>query len=179
MHRPIPQLAQLLVVEPVEEAESSVRYPRSGRRLRAIRRAETMHEGFGVPPRSLPIPPEQRSDPAPQANQPGDDGRGRLDSRDEYGPHVLDRATRAATAEPDRPHVLQRDVVEQGVRAKGARAKFTGVDSEPGPLVPARHPRKSPSARTSASGCSYGSMWPAFSTVTTRALGIIVFQRSA
>ena len=40
-------------------------------------------------------------------------------------------------------------------------------------------PRKSSRARTSASGCSYGSMWPALSTMTTRAPGIIVFQRSA
>jgi hypothetical protein len=88
-----------------------------------------MHIGFGVPCRTLLIPPEQGSDSAPQAEQPLDYRGCRLDSRDEYGPHVLDRAAGAATREPDRPHVLQRDVVQQCVDAKGARAKFTWVDS--------------------------------------------------
>src|SRR6266581_1805167 len=53
MHRRVAQLAQLLVLEPVEEAESSVRCPRSGRRQGAIRRAETIRVGFSVPRRTL------------------------------------------------------------------------------------------------------------------------------
>src|SRR6266581_7070237 len=88
-----------------------------------------MHVGFGVPRRTLLIPPEQGSESTTQAEQPFDYRGCRLDSRDEYGPHVLDRATSAATREPDCPHVLQWDVVQQCVHAKGARAKFTWVDS--------------------------------------------------
>src|SRR5438093_6389262 len=88
-----------------------------------------MRVGFGAPRRTLLIPLEQGSDSATQAEQPFDYRGCRLDSRDEYGPHVPDRATSAATSEPDCPHVLQWDVVQQCVHAKGARAEFTWVDS--------------------------------------------------
>src|SRR5262245_19792428 len=62
MHRRVAQLAQLLVLEPVEESEVSVRRPRSGERPATIRRAETIDIGFGVPSRTRTIPPEQGSD---------------------------------------------------------------------------------------------------------------------
>src|SRR4030095_601408 len=39
--------------------------------------------------------------------------------------------------------------------------------------------RKAVTARTSLSGCSYGSMWPASPITSTRACGISVCQRSA
>jgi len=41
----------------------------------------------------------------------------------------LDRAAKPATREPDRPNVLQRDVMEQSVHAKGAHSEFTRVDA--------------------------------------------------
>jgi hypothetical protein len=94
--------------------------------------AETMHVGFGVQRKTLLIPPEQGTDSPTKAEQPFDYRGCRLDSRDKDGPQVLDRAASPATREPDRPHVLQRDVMEQSVHAKGARAKFTWVDAHLG-----------------------------------------------
>jgi len=44
MHRRVAQLAQLLVLEAIEEDEWAVRCPRSDQRPRAILRAETIRE---------------------------------------------------------------------------------------------------------------------------------------
>jgi hypothetical protein len=129
MHRRVTQLAQLFIIEAVKEVEWSVRCPRSDCRLGTIGRTETVRIRFSVRNRAPVIPPEQCSDAAPQTEQPFDYWRGRRHSRDEDGTQVLDRALGAATGEPDRPHVLQRDVMEQGVDAKRARAKFTGIDT--------------------------------------------------
>jgi len=117
MHRRVAQLAQLFVVEAVEKIKWSVRRPRSGQGRGAIRWGETIREGFSVPRWTLLIPPEQCSDAAPQPEEPLDHSRCRRASRDHRGPQVLDRAASPATREPDRPHVLQRDVMEQGVHA--------------------------------------------------------------
>jgi hypothetical protein len=85
--------------------------------------------GFSVPNRTPVIPPEQCSDTAPQPEEPLDHRGRRRASRDHHRPQVLDRSARPATREPDHPHVLQRDVMEQCMHAKGARAKFTRVDT--------------------------------------------------
>ena len=111
------------------QVKLSVRRPRSGQGRGAIRRVETVRVGFSIPNRTPVVPPEQCSDAAPQMEEPLDHRGRRRASRDHHGPQVLDRAASPATREPDRPHVLQRDVMEQCVHPKGARAEFTRVDT--------------------------------------------------
>src|SRR2546428_3377546 len=134
----VAQLAQLLVLEPIQEAKVSVRCPWSDQGLGAIRRAETIRVGFRVPSRTLVIPPEQAADAAPQPEEPLDHRRRRRAPRDHDSPQVLDRTAGAATREGNRPRVLQRDVVQQCVHAKGACAKFVGVDAHRRLAQPAR-----------------------------------------
>src|SRR5215468_5869347 len=69
MHRRVAQLAQLLVLKPIQEAEVSVWCPWSDQGLGAIRRAETIRVGLGIPRRTLVIPPEQGADAAAQPEQ--------------------------------------------------------------------------------------------------------------
>ena len=75
------------------------------------------------------IPPEQGADTKPQPEEPLDHRRRRRAPRDHDSPQVLDRPAGAATRERNRPCVLQRDVVQQGVHAKGACAEFLWVDA--------------------------------------------------
>src|SRR5215468_1678011 len=129
MHRRVAQLAQLLVLEPIQEAEVSVRCPWSDQRPGAIRRAETIRVGLGIPPRTLAIPPEQGADAAPQPQKCLDYRGRRLAPRDHHGPHVLDGTAGAPTRERNCPGVLQWDVMQQCMHAKGPGAKFTWIDS--------------------------------------------------
>src|SRR5215469_4159560 len=66
VHRRVAQLAQLFVLEPIEEAEVSVWCAWRDQRLGGIRGAETIRFGLGIPPRTLAIPPEQGAYAAPQ-----------------------------------------------------------------------------------------------------------------
>src|SRR6185436_10639890 len=74
-------------------------------------------------------PPEQVTDAAPQPEEPLDHRGRRRAPGNHHGPQVLDRTSRAAPRERNRPCVLQRDVVEQCVHAKWARAKFVWLDA--------------------------------------------------
>jgi len=57
------------------------------------------------PGRSLAVPPEESPDALPQPEEPSDQ-RGRpLAPSGHHGPHILDRAVRAATKERHRPGV--------------------------------------------------------------------------
>src|SRR5262249_38942664 len=79
--------------------------------------------------RTLAIPPEQSADTAPQSEEPLNRRRRRFAPREHHGPQLLDCTAGAATRERNGPCVLKRDVVEQCVHAKGARAKFIWVDT--------------------------------------------------
>ena len=75
------------------------------------------------------IPPEQGADAEPQPEELLDHHRRRRAPRDHDSPQVLDRPAGAATRERNCPCVLQRDVVQQCVYAKGACAEFLWVDA--------------------------------------------------
>src|SRR5439155_507874 len=96
VYRRVAQLTQLLVLEPIEDAEASVRGPRSDQGPGAIRRAETIRVGFSAPSRTLVIPSEQGADAAAQPEEPLDHRGRRLEPRDHHGPQILDSAAGAA-----------------------------------------------------------------------------------
>jgi hypothetical protein len=129
MYRRVAQLTQLLILKPVKQAEASVCCSSRDQGLGAICGAQAIRVGFSVPGRTLLIPPEQGSDATPKPEKPVDDRGRRLASRDHHSPQVEDRAAGAATRERNRPGILQRDVVQQCVHAKGTRAEFTGIDT--------------------------------------------------
>src|SRR5262249_56782623 len=129
MHCRVTQLAQLLVLEPIEKAKISVGCPRNDEGSSAIRGAETIRVGLRVPNGTLAIPPEQGADAAPQPEERLGYHRRRLAPRGHHRPHVLDGTAGAATRQPNRPRILHWDVVQQFVRAKGSRAKFSWVDT--------------------------------------------------
>src|SRR5437879_419043 len=72
MDRRVAQLAQLLVLEPIEQAKASVRCAGSDQGPGSIRRAETLRVGFSVPSRTLVIPSTQGADAATQPEEPSD-----------------------------------------------------------------------------------------------------------
>src|SRR5574342_514768 len=129
MDRRVPQLAQLLVLEQVEEGEPSVRGARCDGRMSAVRHGETSRVRFLTPRGTRRIPSEQGSDSPAQAEQPLDHSRRRLDPGSEYGAQVVDRAAGATATERDCPDVLDRDVLQQCVHAKGTRSIFAWIDT--------------------------------------------------
>jgi len=64
----------------------------------------------------------------------------RLLPRNHHGSEVLDGPAGGATREQNGPRILQRDIVQQGVHAKGARAKFVWVDTHRQALPMVRRP---------------------------------------
>src|SRR5262249_28383752 len=110
MYRCVAQLAELLVLEPIQEAKASVRCPWSDQGPGAILRAETIGVGCSAPRRTLVIPPEQGADAAPQPEEPSDHHWCRLAPCEHHGPHVLARTAGATTRERNLPCILQRYV---------------------------------------------------------------------
>jgi hypothetical protein len=111
LDRCVAQLAELLVLKPIEEAKASVQCPWSDQGLDVILGAETIGVGFSVPSRTLVIPPEQGADAAPQPEEPSDQHGRCLAPREHHGPHVLDRTAGTTTRERKRPRILQRYIV--------------------------------------------------------------------